>query len=267
MRYRDLETGSFITRDPLGFVDGPNLYSYVRQNPWTAFDPEGLQTARELMKDELSEMAANGDQAAAKDLNQIQRQEAQFNSDVQGLKAATNVVASLNPVQNVITAATGKDSLGDNVSGFEQTAAIVAVVAGPAEKVASKVIKEVAAGVKIGKAAEEGAKIEKSAQTVAKEAENIAKGEEGVVYKVSGKDTPSGEPYIGRTSHPDGPPGRGKVDGRDRTNAEIVDKYTTTKEGKVKEQKAMDVNGGVKKLDNKRNEIAPSKRKDYGLDQ
>ena len=42
MRYRDLETGSFITRDPLGFVDGPNLYSYVRQNPWTAFDPEGL---------------------------------------------------------------------------------------------------------------------------------------------------------------------------------------------------------------------------------
>ena len=27
---------------PFGFVDGPNLYTYVRQNPWTAFDPEGL---------------------------------------------------------------------------------------------------------------------------------------------------------------------------------------------------------------------------------
>jgi len=25
-----------------GFVDGPNLYAYVRQNPWTKFDPEGL---------------------------------------------------------------------------------------------------------------------------------------------------------------------------------------------------------------------------------
>ena len=25
-----------------GFVDGPNLYSYVRCNPWTKFDPEGL---------------------------------------------------------------------------------------------------------------------------------------------------------------------------------------------------------------------------------
>ncbi len=42
-RYRDLETGEFITRDPVGFVDGPNFYTYVRQNPWTMFDPEGLQ--------------------------------------------------------------------------------------------------------------------------------------------------------------------------------------------------------------------------------
>ncbi|MEM0967306.1 MAG: RHS repeat-associated core domain-containing protein [Verrucomicrobiota bacterium] len=41
-RYRDLETGSFITRDPLGFVDGPNVYTYVVQNPWTKFDPFGL---------------------------------------------------------------------------------------------------------------------------------------------------------------------------------------------------------------------------------
>ncbi len=42
-RYRDLETGSFLTRDPAGMVDGPNLYAYVRQNPWTKFDPEGLK--------------------------------------------------------------------------------------------------------------------------------------------------------------------------------------------------------------------------------
>lgn len=41
-RYRDIETGTFITRDPTGFVDGPNLYAYVSQNPWSKFDPEGL---------------------------------------------------------------------------------------------------------------------------------------------------------------------------------------------------------------------------------
>lgn len=42
MRYRDLETGIFLTRDPAGFVDGPNAYTYVRQNPWSSFDPLGL---------------------------------------------------------------------------------------------------------------------------------------------------------------------------------------------------------------------------------
>jgi RHS repeat-associated protein len=42
-RYRDLETGVWLTRDPAGFVDGPNLYAYVRQNPWSSFDPLGLQ--------------------------------------------------------------------------------------------------------------------------------------------------------------------------------------------------------------------------------
>ena len=42
-RYRDVETGTFLTRDPLGFVDGPNVYTYVTQNPWTFFDPLGLE--------------------------------------------------------------------------------------------------------------------------------------------------------------------------------------------------------------------------------
>ncbi len=41
-RYRDLETGTWLSRDPAGFVDGPNLYAYVKCNPWTGWDPEGL---------------------------------------------------------------------------------------------------------------------------------------------------------------------------------------------------------------------------------
>lgn len=41
-RYRDLETGVWLSRDPAGFVDGPNLYAYVNQNPWSKFDPLGL---------------------------------------------------------------------------------------------------------------------------------------------------------------------------------------------------------------------------------
>jgi RHS repeat-associated protein len=42
-RWRDLETGMFFQRDPAGFVDGPNVYTYVLQNAWTAFDPTGLR--------------------------------------------------------------------------------------------------------------------------------------------------------------------------------------------------------------------------------
>jgi RHS repeat-associated protein len=41
-RYRDIETGVWLSRDPAGFVDGPNLYAYCTQNPWSSFDAEGL---------------------------------------------------------------------------------------------------------------------------------------------------------------------------------------------------------------------------------
>lgn len=46
MRYRDLETGTWLSRDPAGFVDGPNLYAYVRANPWSKFDPAWTRCER-----------------------------------------------------------------------------------------------------------------------------------------------------------------------------------------------------------------------------
>ncbi len=42
-RYFDPEMGRFLTADPLGLADGTNPYTYVHQNPWTNFDPEGLE--------------------------------------------------------------------------------------------------------------------------------------------------------------------------------------------------------------------------------
>ena len=42
MRYRDLYTGTFLTRDPIGYADGPNIYCYVHCNPITHFDALGL---------------------------------------------------------------------------------------------------------------------------------------------------------------------------------------------------------------------------------
>ena len=47
-RYRDRHTETFLTRDPAGFIDGPNTYNYVRHNPWSAFDPNGLATSLQV---------------------------------------------------------------------------------------------------------------------------------------------------------------------------------------------------------------------------
>lgn len=62
MRYRDLQAGVFITRDPAGFVDGPNVYTYVNQNPWTFFDPLGLEKIKVTRKNHHKSPAATWDE-------------------------------------------------------------------------------------------------------------------------------------------------------------------------------------------------------------
>ena len=43
-RYYDPTTSRFLTRDPIGYTGGVNLYSYVTNNPLLLIDPEGTQT-------------------------------------------------------------------------------------------------------------------------------------------------------------------------------------------------------------------------------
>lgn len=42
-RYYSPGLGRFLQRDPLGYMDGPNLYTYVQNNPASARDPFGMQ--------------------------------------------------------------------------------------------------------------------------------------------------------------------------------------------------------------------------------
>ena len=44
-RYYDVNTGTFISRDPIGFEGGINLYQYARNNPLKYRDPDGLRPA------------------------------------------------------------------------------------------------------------------------------------------------------------------------------------------------------------------------------
>jgi RHS repeat-associated protein len=79
----------------------------------------------------------------------------------------------------------------------------------------------------------------------------------GVIYRVNGKNTSSGLDYIGSTNDKE-QRARDKSDGRDRTNADVIDTYDKSNrdERRQKEQRAINNHGGVRKLDNKRNEVA-----------
>ncbi|MCH9609940.1 MAG: hypothetical protein S4CHLAM45_13340 [Chlamydiales bacterium] len=47
-RYYSPSQGRFITPDPLGFTDGPNLYAYVHNSPMTNIDMHGLLTCKDV---------------------------------------------------------------------------------------------------------------------------------------------------------------------------------------------------------------------------
>ena len=42
-RYYDTTVGRFISRDPIEYEDGINIYAYVKSNPLNYSDPEGLK--------------------------------------------------------------------------------------------------------------------------------------------------------------------------------------------------------------------------------
>ena len=169
--YRDLETGEFITKDPAGFVDGPNLYSYVNQNPWTKFDPEGLQGTMGMSDPSTQQILREiGDEEGAQ---RVATANASFKNLTNNIVSTGNTVASLNPVQNALTAANGKDALGEKVSGLDRTLAVIAVAAGPGEKLLGKLAQDAKAIMGIGKIGEDASTIaKKTAQLTA----NIEKG-------------------------------------------------------------------------------------------
>lgn len=88
----------------------------------------------------------------------------------------------------------------------------------------------------------------------------------GVIYKIAGDKLKSGKDYIGRADNL-GERALNANDGRDRDGAEIIGFYKKgdTDGARVSEQNQMNAHGGVKKLDNKRNEIAERKWASKGV--
>ena len=49
-RFYDPRSGRFISRDPLGYVDGMNLYEYVQSSPPNNVDPLGQDACKDIIK-------------------------------------------------------------------------------------------------------------------------------------------------------------------------------------------------------------------------
>jgi RHS repeat-associated protein len=176
-RYRDVFSGRFLTRDPLGYVDGTNEFNYVRNNPWTSWDPEGLQEStgdqiaeRNKLLKELAPEGAPSDERlqAAKDL-------------ANGLKNGTEAVASLDPVVNASEAATGTSVTGEKLGWFDRALAFFGLIDGPVGDVGkiSKDVKEAKVADTVGQDASKvvsgSAKVDKTASKAAAASTNGGK--------------------------------------------------------------------------------------------
>ncbi|WP_338771176.1 Ig-like domain-containing protein [Massilia sp. METH4] len=90
--------------------------------------------------------------------------------------------------------------------------------------------------------------------------------DKGCIYCVPGEKTSSGKDYIGSTDNLDQRK-RDKTDGRDREGARIVGEYDkgNRDERRNKEQQAINDHGGVRNLDNRRNEVRETKWGERGI--
>ena len=243
---------------------------YVQQNPWSFFDPEGMDMKR-----------------AGENLDSALRAiEGMFTRNPsEGMEAGTKLIeAAMEVVDSGIDKISGNPKGGENAveyaAGFNPVVAAVDTAEQiQAEGVSGAVVAGIVLDKTLGKIPGLKGKGGKIVNSVTKNVDNLvdsardvlkkakkttsraAKTGDGTIYKVPGTATPSGKPYIGRHNKPEPQKTRASTDGRDRTQAEVINTYDTSKpmEGRVKEQAAIDAEGGVPNLDNKRNEIRKKK--------
>lgn len=124
----------------LDVADGPNLYAYVHQNPWTKFDPLGLQIGYQGYWSEMGEVWKGYGNAAAGTVTGIIEVASHPIRTGQGIvNAVSHPVQTATAMRDAVVGAAQAIHNGDNeVAGEIIGDALIGAATGGALKVASK---------------------------------------------------------------------------------------------------------------------------------
>jgi RHS repeat-associated protein len=176
-RWYEPLAGRWTTRDPAGYVDGLDLYLYVRGNPWSLVDPTGLVTdemleAKAAMNQKRAEERAAQERAkrAAEAAQMAERHQRYVGAVTDALdRGKINPQQHKNLCYNAICGDNGDlrqseyhDAIGDDIQNYMvtgiATTVVTAPLGGPAAKFAGKVVGAGAKGV-AGLLGREGAEV------------------------------------------------------------------------------------------------------------
>ena len=119
LRYYDPGTGRFLTRDPIGYAGGENLYRYCHNNPLSGIDPTGTyDRSSDNIIDDGSDVVSNRETSTAGMFSGRDPVFQQAGLDTAGLLLRS--VPGVGPVYAGISAATGCDSLTLRVESHGQ---------------------------------------------------------------------------------------------------------------------------------------------------
>jgi len=114
-RYSDPATGRFLTRDPIGYEGGINVYAYTGNNPVNGIDPTGLDDGDDYLPNRSSYSDSSIYHPA-------------IHKVVVPLRDGADEIAKLNPIVNAGTLISGQHASGRAASGWDRAWAAVAII-------------------------------------------------------------------------------------------------------------------------------------------
>jgi RHS repeat-associated protein len=199
-RYRMIGTDFWMTPDPAGMVDGTNMYGYVKENPWTKFDPLGLYYMDGVQP--VSNPQNTAELEGAVYANTVGSAVHSYQSGEQHMEGGFTEIANAHSAMDVTIG-----TLGIVAATGDATGAVMAVTPeGKVEKVAAEgaeklVAKEGEQAVAASVEQKTEATVSSSAKADAQKAATATDKATDKTYQTYTKTNPeTGEVYTGRTS-------------------------------------------------------------------